>query len=387
MEKLYEQDALLSSFTAHVTACQAGRRGYEITLDRTAFYPEGGGQPWDEGTLNGIPVTEVHKREGDIVHHCQEPLQVGQQVQGEIDFKRRFDLMQQHSGEHIVSGLAHAMFGCDNVGFHLGSDMVSIDLNVSLTPQQVTALEAAANQYIWENHPVCITYPTPEELETLDYRSKLELSGDVRIVSFPGGDTCACCGTHVASSGQIGLVKLISCQTFRSGVRIELLCGHRAFDYLSGMFEVNRTVSNLLSAKPFETDAAVQRVLQEQQRLKTRLGELENRVFSTIAQTYSGASDVVHFEPDLSPDSLRRLTDSILSHCQGYTACFSGNDVEGYKYALGQHAGDLRAYTKSLNEALRGRGGGKPQFVQGSVSATRREIEAFFETTKPPSCL
>ena len=204
MEKLYEENPFLTRFTARVRSCAQGMRGWDVILDQTAFYPEGGGQPYDLGVLGGVQVLEVHEREGHVVHTCSAPLEVGSAVEGQIDWARRFDLMQHHSGEHIVSGLAHAMYGCDNMGFHMGADVITIDLSVELTQDQVRELEAAANRYIWGDHPVQITYPSPEELAHLEYRSKKAIEGQVRIVSFPGADTCACCGTHVSSSGQIG---------------------------------------------------------------------------------------------------------------------------------------------------------------------------------------
>ena len=343
----------------------------------------GGGQPYDLGTLGGTQVLEVHLRDGHIVHTCSAPLPVGDRVEGRIDWPRRFDLMQHHSGEHIVSGLAHAMYGCDNVGFHMGSDVITIDLNMELSEEQVRALETAANQYLWEDRPVQITYPSSEELEHLEYRSKKDIQGQVRIVSFPGADTCACCGTHVSSAGQVGLVKLLSCQKFRSGVRIELVCGGRAFAYLAQVWEQNRQVSNLTSAKMLETAPAVARLLEENQALKSRLFAMEQARFSDLAQQHQGAGNVLLFEEDLSPDGLRRLTDAVQTVCGGLCACFSGQDGQGYKYAIGQPGGDLRALTAELNQALHGRGGGKPNFVQGSVPAGRADIEQFFASHFP----
>lgn len=378
MEKLYEAQPYLTHFSAAVQSCTRGKKGWDICLDQTAFYPEGGGQPYDTGTLGGVKVLEVHQREGHVVHTCQAPLEVGSQVEGIIDWPRRFDLMQHHSGEHIVSGIAHRRFGCDNVGFHMGNDVITIDLNVELTAEQVAQLEAEANQYIWEDHPIVITYPTPEELEHLDYRSKKALTGQVRIVSFPGADTCACCGTHVSSSGQVGLVKLLSCQKFREGVRIELVCGKRAMDYLSQVWEQNHQVSNLLSAKTMQTGAAVRRLLEENASLKSRILTMEERQFADLAQRYTGAGDVVVFEPGLSPDSLRRLCGAVQTACGGRCACFSGEDGSGYQYAIGQPGGNLRPLVQALNQALQGRGGGKPDFVQGSLAAKQEEIQAFF---------
>mgnify|MGYP002459488775 CR=1 FL=1 len=258
MEKLYEENPFLTRFTARVRSCAQGRRGWDVILDQTAFYPEGGGQPYDLGVLGGVQVLEVHEREGHVVHTCSAPLEVGSAVEGQIDWARRFDLMQHHSGEHIVSGLAHAMYGCDNMGFHMGADVITIDLSVELTQDQVRELEAAANRYIWEDRPVQITYPSPEELAHLEYRSKKAIEGQVRIVSFPGADCCACCGTHVRRAGEVGLIKVLSCQKFREGVRMEILCGQRAYWYLSRIYDQDHAVAQLLSVKPQDTLAAVE---------------------------------------------------------------------------------------------------------------------------------
>ena len=376
MEKLYQQDPFL---TAQVVSCAADKGGWSVVLDRTAFYPEGGGQPWDTGTLNGIPVTQVQEQDGAVVHTCAARLEPGTQVEGAVDWARRFDLMQQHSGEHIVSGLIHSTYGYDNVGFHLGSDLVTIDFNGPLEEEDLRDIELRANQYIWEDHPIAVTYPTPQELEVLEYRSKKALTGQVRIVSFPGADTCACCGTHVFSSGQVGLVKLLSCQKFRDGVRIELVCGKRALDYLSQVWEQNHQISNLLSAKTMQTSGAVRRLLDENTALKSRILTMEERQFAALAQRYTGQGDVVVFEEGLSPDSLRRLCGAVQAACGGRCACFSGEDGAGYQYAVGQPGGDLRPLAKALNQALQGRGGGKPDFIQGTVSAPREQILTFFQ--------
>lgn len=377
-EKLYEQDALLIRFEASVISCAKGKKGFDVVLDRTAFYPEGGGQPYDTGKLGDVKVLEVHNRDGAIVHTCNHPLEEGATVTGVIDWDRRFDLMQQHSGEHIVSGLAHALWGCANVGFHLGAEVVTIDLSLPLTEDQCAQLETEANRYIWLDRPVEIAYPSAGELARIDYRSKKELTGQVRVVTFPGADCCACCGTHVRSAGQVGLVKLLTAQKFREGVRIELVCGGRALRYFDRVMGQNAQISHLLSAKPLQTGAAVERLLAENEALKSRLMSLESGRFAVLAQQYAGAGDVVLFEDGLSPDGLRRLCDAVLHTCAGRCACFSGGDGQGYKYAVGQQGGDLRTFVKELNQTLGGRGGGKPDFVQGSVQASRGEIEAFF---------
>lgn len=384
-EKLYEQNAFLVKFEALVVSCEKGKRGFDIALDRTAFYPEGGGQPYDTGrleiggTFDRVKVLEVHSRDGQVIHTCNHPLEPGTAVTGVIDWARRFDLMQQHSGEHIVSGLAHSLWGCENVGFHMGAEVVTIDFDRPLDEKQFATLEETANWHLWQmNLPVKITYPSPEELEHIPYRSKKELTGQIRIVEFPGADCCACCGTHVNFPAQVGLIKLLSMQRFRDGVRIELVCGGRALQHLSRTLEQNTQVSRLLSAKVFETGAAVERLLAENAALKARLLALEERRFAALAQQYAGAGDTLLFEDGLSSDSLRRLCAAVLHTCGGRCACFSGDDSTGYKYAIGQLNGNLRDFTKELNQSLNGRGGGKPDFVQGSVQANQAEIERFF---------
>lgn len=240
--KLYYENAYTQDFTAVVQSCEAVKNGFAVTLDRTAFYPEGGGQPADHGTLGEARVLDVHEKDGVVTHLCDRALSEGAEVSGRIDWARRFDHMQQHSGEHIISGLLCSTFHCDNVGFHMGADVVTIDYNAPITWEQALEVERRANAYIWADHPIRIWYPSAEELAALPYRSKKELTGAVRITEFPGADRCACCGTHVTSSGQVGLLKLLSCQKFRDGVRLELLCGQRALDCLAAGWEQARQI-------------------------------------------------------------------------------------------------------------------------------------------------
>lgn len=376
-EKLFYADSHRTEFTAQVLRCQSGKHGYDVVLDRTAFYPEGGGQPGDRGLLNNVIVTDTHEVQGEIVHYCAEPLEPGTEVTGQIDWDWRFSLMQHHSGEHIFSGLLHEAFGYDNVGFHMGKDAVTIDFSGMVEEADLLELERRTNEIIWQDLPVEILWPTAEELPTLPYRSKKELTGQVRIVRFPGADLCACCGTHVQRTGEIGLFKLLSWQKFHEGIRIEMLAGKKAMEYLCGVWGQNRQISGLLSAKPMETGAAASRLQQELSDTKYRLGQLEDRLFAQQAETLRGKGDLLLFEEGLKPDGLRRLTDAILRTCNGRAAVFS-KTPDGYQYAIGQENGDLRALVKSLNQTLNGRGGGKPFFAQGSVRADRAAIEAFF---------
>ena len=375
--KLYYEDPFLQGFTAAVTSCEEGKGGYLVTLDRTAFYPEGGGQPYDTGVLGEAKVLEVHDKNGVITHLCNKPLAVGASVEGKIDWARRFDHMQQHSGEHICSGLICERFHCDNVGFHMGADVVTIDFNADISWDELMEIEQLANLYIYEDHPIDIQFYRGAELDKVEYRSKKPLEGDVRIVAFPGADCCACCGTHVLRSGQVGLVKFLSVQKFREGVRIELLCGDRARRYLSACWEQSLHIGQALSVKPVASAAAVERLQSELGALKLRCAKLEESAFAQIAAQYEGKGDVLLFEDEMSGDSLRKLCDAVANACGGRCAVFAGTDG-AYKYAIGHAGGELRDFTKKMNAALSGRGGGKPNFVQGSVGCDRAAIEAFF---------
>ena len=376
-EKLFYQDAYLKETTAKVLECREGKHGYEIVLDRTCFYPEGGGQPGDRGTLNGIPVTDTHEKDGMVLHYTDSPLEPGTEVTAVIDWARRFDLTQQHSGEHMVSGVVHRIYGYDNVGFHMGADMVTIDFSGELTEQQLREVETEVNQRIWLDDAVKCWYPSPEELKEIPYRSKKELTGKVRIVEFPGADICACCGTHVAHTGEIGLVKIVSVEKFHSGVRVEMLSGGRALRYLTAVQDQNRQVSQLLSAKVMETAKAVKNLADEAERLRQQVYAMENAQFAAKAEQLRGQGNVLVKMDGLSADGVRRAAIAIQETCGGRAAVFSGNEENGYKYAVGEPDGNLRDWVKELNGALHGRGGGKPGFVQGSVAAKWDEIVAF----------
>ena len=378
-EKLYYADPFLKTFTATVLDCQPGKNGFVVTLDRTAFYPEGGGQPADHGTLDGAAVTDVHEKNGVVLHNVDSAVEIGKTVTGVIDWARRFDHMQQHSGEHICSGLICGRYHCDNVGFHMGTDMVTIDFNADIPWEELLEIEAQANQYIYEDHPIDIQFHRGAELDAIDYRSKKPLEGDVRIVAFPGADCCACCGTHVLRSGQVGLVKFLSVQKFREGVRIELLCGKRALDYLSRTWEQAKTIGQRLSVKPVDAAAAVERLEHELSAAKLRCAQMEESVFAAIAQEQAGKGDVLLFQPPMKPDSVRKLADAAAKTCGGLAAVFAGEGIH-YAYALGRADGqDISAQVKAMNAALHGRGGGRNGFAQGSVEAEQNAIEAFFK--------
>ena len=378
-EKLYYTDPFIAEFPATVLSCEAGKHGYQVVLDRTAFYPEGGGQPADHGTLGGANVTDVHEKDGIIFHTCDKAVEIGQTIAGRIDWARRFDHMQQHSGEHIISGILCRDYHCDNVGFHLGADVVTIDYNADISWEQALDAERKANEVIWADREAEIDYPSPEELAALDYRSKKELTGKVRIVTFPEADCCACCGTHVFRAGQVGLIKVLSCQKFREGVRLEIVCGRRALDYLGRTYDQAKAIGQQLSVKPQDTLAAVERLEAELSAAKVRMAHLEETVFEAMARDNEGKGDVVLFQPSMKSDSVRKLADAVAKRAGGLAAVFAGEDGQ-YAYALVQADGaDITPLVKDLNKALNGRGGGRGGFAQGSVQADRAAITAFFD--------
>lgn len=377
--RVFYEDVYIREFEAIVLSCEEREGRYYTVLNQTAFYPEGGGQPADKGNIEGIQVMDVQYVDGELCHITEKPFEVGAQVVGRIDWDWRFDLMQQHSGEHIVSGMIHEKYGYENVGFHMGEDVITIDLSGMLSWEQVLEIEEKVNNYIWMNQPVNIFYPDERQRKFIPYRSKKELTGEIRLVEFPGADLCACCGLHVVHASQIGLVKILSCKKFRNGVRMEMLSGKRAFDYLTQSTVQNSQVAVDLSVKESETKDAVKRLLQEVYELKGQLAQEKQKNFAGKASACQGKGNVLLLEDDMEAVEVRKCADAVLNTCGGIAAFFAGNDNDGYKYAIGERNGDVRELVKRLNKELNGRGGGKPFFAQGSIKATGKEVKDFFE--------
>ena len=377
VKKLYYADSHLKEFTAVVTGCAEVKGGWAVTLDATAFYPTGGGQECDLGILGGANVLDVKEQGEDIIHLCDAPLEVGSRVAGAIDWQRRFDHMQQHSGEHLVMGQIFQKFGYHNVGFHMGGHLVTIDLNGPVTWDDLMEIEEKTNAIICQNIPVKTWYPSPEELPSVQYRSKKALPWPVRIVEFAGQDVCACCGTHVKYTGEIGLVKFVSCIKFKEGVRIEMASGKRAMDLYRNIFEQNRQVSQTFSAKILETGAAAQKFNDMLIQEKFRSVGLQRKVFAAIAESHAGKETAIHFEEGLQPGAVRELADTIAEKA-GTAIVYSGSDDAGYAICIISKTADTNALGKAMNQALNGRGGGKPGAFQGSLKATRAQIEAYF---------
>ena len=376
--KLYYENSHLYEFEATVLSCRQAEKGYAVVLDATAFYPEGGGQACDLGTLGGAKVLDVQEQGETVAHFCDAPLGVGETVQGSIDRARRLDLMQQHSGEHIVSGIICSRFGYHNVGFHVGKDAMEIDFDGPIPPEALEEIERKANEAIWENLPIRCWYPSEAELPGIPYRSKKQLPWPVRIVEIPGFDTCACCGVHVERTGEIGLVKLLSCVKLRSGVRIEMVCGRRAFLLMQGIFNQNREISQLFSAKMLETSQAARKVSDQLAAEKLRATTLQNRLLRFLAAGYRNAGNVVHFEENLSGSHLRELAEEIAKVCSGRAVVLTGQN-NSYQVCMVHPNGDLMPLIAALKETFGAKGGGKAGFFQGTIPAKKEDIFRFFQ--------
>lgn len=376
-EKIYYADCHCATFRARVLECSETEGGFAVTLDRTAFYPLGGGQAADTGTLGDVRVLDTREEGEKIAHLCDGPLTVGSTVDGQIDYEARFVRMQQHTGEHIVSGILHRLYGCHNTGFHMNQTGIVIDFDAVIPAEKLPEIEREANEAIWKNIPLHIWTPGPEALEQVPYRTKRALPWPVRIVEVPGFDICACCGVHVAATGEIGLIKLLSAIPCRGGTRIEMAAGRAAFDLMNAVFDQNRQVSRLLSAQLTQTAQGAEQLLDTLNGWKYRAGALERQLFAYQAAAMEGMGDCFFFADGLNPEGLRNLTDQASAKTGGIAAGFSRNE-NGFHYCLALPGGDLRGLNRELTAALNGRGGGKPNFQQGSVKAEEREIQAFF---------
>ncbi len=377
-EKLFYQDSHMSTFTAKVESCMPLKEGYQIVLDRTAFFPEGGGQGADTGMISSVRVLDVQEKDGIIFHFTDAPLKMGQEVEGSIDWEKRFSKMQQHTGEHIVSGIVHSRFGYNNVGFHLGEENVTLDFNGVLTTEELREVEYAANEAVAANVDVLVSYPDDKELETLKYRSKIEIEGQTRIVTIPGYDVCACCAPHVRRTGEIGIIKLVQMQKYKGGVRIAMKCGFRALEDYNKKETTVKALSALLSAKEEELTDFVERLKEEIFELKGKILGLNQKIFQSKVEKLEDGCDKVIFFEDTDAVGMRNLMNLALEKKGKMCAVFSGKDGE-YKYVIGSKEKDVRQIANNLNEMFRGRGGGKPDMVQGSLKGTKEQIEKMWD--------
>lgn len=381
--KLYDNDSHMRAFEAVVRTCRQGKESYAVELDQTAFFPEGGGQAADKGRLSNAIVLDVQEREGIIWHYTDRPLIPDTVVHGEIDWPVRFRRMQNHTGEHIVSGIIHREFGLNNVGFHMGADGVTVDLDGILTNDDLCRVEYLANEAVMRNVPVTATYPPADLLASMDYRSKLDLTENVRIVTIEGYDVCACCAPHVAHTGEIGLIKILSFMHHRGGIRLTMRCGFDALDDCNEKYDNILEISQALSAKQSETAQAVKRLKGELEEKKQEITALKKTLVTEVVNgMHLTDGNICIFQPALDMNSLRAIVNAGTQLCQGICAAFSGDDIRGYQYVMGSCRLDMRAYAHTLNEALHGRGGGSVGMVQGSVQSSRKEIERYFECSQ-----
>ena len=381
-EKLYYSDGHLSRFTARVTSCEKEDGTWAVKLDRSAFFPGGGGQEADEGVLSDMKLLGLREEGEDIVHLTPAPLEPGALVEGRIDWPLRFSRMQGHSGEHILSGTVHRLFGYDNVGFHMGEEAITIDFSGELSREDLSRAELEANRAIWRDVPVRTLLPTPGELAAMDYRSKKELTGQVRIVEIEGVDLCACCAPHVSHSGEVGLLKIIDSMRHRGGTRLTLLCGEAALLDYEALHENNAAVSAALSAKRLETGGAIARVMAEQEERRAEFTKLKRELLQLKAAALRPTEgSICIFESDIDMITLRELVNAGSELAGKVCAGFAGTDGD-YKYIIGSRTVPRRARAKEINAAIDGRGGGSDAMIQGTSRARREDIERYFNALK-----
>lgn len=377
-ERLYYFDGHLSRFEARVLSCEAEKDGYAVKLDRTAFFPGGGGQEADEGVIAGQKLLALREEGEDIVHVVEKPLEPGAAVTGELDWPLRFRRMQGHSGEHILSGTVHRLFGYDNVGFHMGAADMTIDFSGELDRDDLRRVELEANRAVWRNVPIRTLLPGPDELAHMEYRSKKELTGQVRIVEIEGVDRCACCAPHAASTGEVGCIKVIDSMRHRGGTRLTLICGEQALLDYQLLHENNARVSAALSAKRQETGAAIERYAAEQEERKAEVTKLKRELLRLkSAELRPTEGCICIFEEDMDLITLRELVNAGSELAGALCAGFAGRDGD-YKYIIGSRTKPLRAMAKEINSAIDGRGGGSDSMLQGTSRSDRGTIERFF---------
>ncbi|MDF2869321.1 MAG: alanyl-tRNA editing protein [Anaerocolumna sp.] len=393
--KLYDEDSYLSDFSATVISCVEKPNSnqeivYEVILSATAFFPEGGGQASDTGTINDIPVIDVQEKDEIIYHILTSPLAEGEVIKGTINRTRRFDFMQQHTGEHILSGLVYKYFNYDNVGFHLGADTVTVDFSGTFTEEDIRRIEELANEAVFQNISVVAVYPEKEALNSMSYRSKKELSGAVRIVTINGVDTCACCAPHVKSTGEVGLIKITTYQNYKGGTRLEIQCGKRALTDYNKKEKNIQNISVTLSAKIYETDEAVKRLKEEKLSLEAKFTALSAKLLSyKVVSIPSGDEPYALFDFETQDNQLRNYANLVKERRNGIVGIFipsakdssisETDEAIEYRYVLCAKEIDVRQIGAELNKAFQGRGGGSKEMVQGSIKGGRKDIENFLK--------
>ena len=377
--RLFDLDSYLQTFDATVLDCMCDGERFAIVLNRTAFFPEEGGQSADTGTLGSARVLDVQEKDGIILHYTDAALEIGSCVQGQLDFAQRYRKMQIHSGEHIVSGLMHRKYGFSNVGFHLGGE-ITMDFDGELSRAQLDEIEDEANRIIYENVAITAEYPSAEVLAATEYRSKLELTDNVRLVTIGEYDVCACCAPHVARTGEIGMIKLLDAIRYKGGMRIHFLAGSAALEHYRKTWSDVATLSAMMSVKQCEVVEGLKKKDAEIDKRGALISSLRRQLLDfKIAALEQTRGNLCIFTDDPDMLSLRLLVNAGVEKCTGICAAFSGDDTQGYKYIMGSATVDLRAISKQINAALGGKGGGSAQMIQGSCTVSEQIIRAYFE--------
>jgi len=372
-EKIFENDSYCREFKAVVKTCTEENGIYNIVLDKTAFFPEGGGQAADEGTINGIKVEDVQTVDNDVVHKIKEPLCAGDEVDCVIDWDIRFARMQSHSGEHIVSGVIYNMFGYSNVGFHMSADNVmTVDVSGALSSEDIEEIELRANRAIYANGAITVSYPSKEELENLDFRSKTEHE-DTRLVTIENVDCCACCAPHPARTGEIGLIKIISFCPYKKGTRIEMIAGITALrDYLL-INASNKYMMGLLSASRYSVKDAVEKQYETVQNLKAENKKLSGKLAVSEMTVTEINNSAYSISEGMSYDDLRTCSNSLIEKNYKICVLLSKADENNYLYVVSSKNEDVRPTVQNLNSIFSGKGGGKPDYAQGRITAPSAE--------------
>ena len=373
-ERLYHTDAFLTEFDATVSGVGQHENRVAVSLDRTAFYPTSGGQPHDTGQLSGIPVLDVVEREdGSILHVVDGQLAPGQAVRGVVDWARRFDHMQQHTGQHILSAAFDRLWKARTVGFHLGAVVSSLDLDRELPPAAIASAETEANRIVWENRPVSIRFVAEEDAAMLALRKEPGRAGDLRIIAVEGFDLSACGGTHVARTGEVGVVAVSSSEKLRGGLRIEFLCGSRAVRAFRTLRDSVAGCIRHLSVSPEELPAAIERTQAENKdQRKTikaqqeRLAGFEAAALAARAEAVGSERRVVEGLDGWDANGLKAMAVAITANPGFQVALFSTTAPRLAVVARSKDSAlDARAALTALVERFGGKGGGKPDLAQG----------------------
>lgn len=381
-EKLYYLDAYIKEFEADVLSCEKCDVGYDVVLDKTAFFPEEGGQYSDKGYIDGVYVFDVQEKDGIIHHYTKEPINVNKSAHCSINFEERFDKMQQHTAEHMISGFFHKLYGIENTGFHLGAVDVTLDTSAPVTKEQLAEVERLVNLAVFKNIKIETSFPDSTELKNLDYRSKLDLTENVRIVDIGDVDSCACCAPHVAYTGEIGIVKFVDAIKRKEGSRIRMLAGARAYDYVAKITAEASAVSVMLSAPVTEISGEVENLLNSKKALeseKTAMGKEMAEAFASSVGTVEG--NAVFYYPMLDTEAMRTFVNKCAPKVKGALVALSGEEGN-YKYILYSETPDFNDIVKDANASLSGRGGGKAPMASGSYKASLLEIKKYFEFNK-----